>query len=157
MPGALDRSPKKNWIENRGGLPSYIERIAVHLNNKGMTISHAIATAINVVKKACATGDLNYPGIQKENAGSQAEACAAVAAWEKLKSSKSKVKASALGPLDDLESIELSMTPGESLRACRAIARADRDTVIALAASRGYDTGGIALSRILDSVADHSA
>ena len=119
-----------------------------------MTISHAIATAINVVKKACATGDLNYPGIQKENAGSQAEACAAVAAWEKLKSSKSKVKASAFGPLDDLEAIELSMTPVESLRACRVIAKADRDIIIALAASSGYDSGVVALSRILDSARD---
>jgi hypothetical protein len=155
VPGKLDRSPKANWVERKGGLPQYIERIAVHLNNKGMTISHAIATAINVVKKACASGDLNYPGIQHENAGSQAEACAAVAAWEKLKSSKSKVKASAFGPLDDLEAIELSMTPGESLRACRAIARADRDIVIALAAAHGYDSGAVALSRILDSVVDH--
>lgn len=86
MPGdTLDRSPKKNWVENSGGLPQYIERIAQHLHAKGMEIGYAIATAVNVVKKACASGDLNYPGIQHENAGSQAEACAAVSDWERKK------------------------------------------------------------------------
>lgn len=86
MPGeTLDRSPKHNWVEDSGGLPQYIERIAQHLHAKGMEIGYAIATAVNVVKKACATGDLNYPGVQHENAGSQAEACAAVADWERKK------------------------------------------------------------------------
>lgn len=86
MPGeTLDRSPKHNWVEDSGGLPQYIERIAQHLHAKGMQIGYAIATAVNVVKKACASGDLNYPGIQHENAGSQAEACAAVADWERKK------------------------------------------------------------------------
>jgi hypothetical protein len=74
-----------NWVEDVGGLPQYIKRIAKHLKRKGMTESHAISTAVNVVKKACATGDLNYPGIQHENLGSRAEACAAVADWERKK------------------------------------------------------------------------
>lgn len=120
-----------------------------------MAISHAIATAINAAKKMCSTGDLNWPGLQHVNLGSKAEACGAVAKWEAMKSSKSKVKASALGPLDDLEAIELSMTPGESLRACRLIAQADRDIIVALASTHGYDSGATALSRILDSVVDH--
>lgn len=88
MPGKLDRSPRANWVEKRGGLPDYIERIAVHLHDKGMPIGYAIATAINAVKKACATGDLNFPGVQNENAGSRAEACKAVAQWEALKASQ---------------------------------------------------------------------
>jgi hypothetical protein len=74
-----------NWVEKVGGLPKYIKRIAKHLQEKGMAQGHAIATAVNVVKKACATGDLNFPGVQHENAGSQAEACAAVAEWEEKK------------------------------------------------------------------------
>lgn len=82
----LDKSPKENWVDKAGGLPSYIERIAKHLHyEKGMSISHAIATAVNVVKKMCAGGDLNFPGSQKVNAGSRAQACAAVAQWEKKK------------------------------------------------------------------------
>jgi hypothetical protein len=81
----LDKHGTFNWVDDAGGLPPYIKRIAKHLKRKGMTESRAIATAVNVVKKACATGDLNYPGIQQENAGSRAEACAAVASWEAKK------------------------------------------------------------------------
>lgn len=50
-----------------------------------MTYSHAIAVAVNAAKKMCATGDLNWPGLQNVNAGSRAEACAAVARWEAMK------------------------------------------------------------------------
>lgn len=68
----LDRSPKENWVDKAGGLPDFIERIAKHLHyEKGMSISHAIATAVNRVKVLCAKGN--------------AEACAAVAEWEKKK------------------------------------------------------------------------
>lgn len=81
----LDRSPKKNWVENSGGLPMYIRRIANHIHAKGMSIGHAIAVAVNAVKKMCASGDVNFPGRQSVNAGSRAEACAAVASWERKK------------------------------------------------------------------------
>lgn len=50
-----------------------------------MTISRAIATAVNVVKKMCATGDLNFGGKQNVNAKSRAEACNAVRSWESKK------------------------------------------------------------------------
>lgn len=60
-------------------LPPYIKRIAKHLKSKGMDESRAIATAWNAAKKMCATGDTNWPGHQEVNAGSRAEACAAVA------------------------------------------------------------------------------
>lgn len=69
---SLDRSPKKNWVENAGGLPMYIRRIANHLHQeRGMTIGHAIATAVNQCRKWCAKGN--------------GEACAAIADWEKKK------------------------------------------------------------------------
>lgn len=82
---SLDRSPKSNWVERAGGLPSYIRRIAVHLIAKGMSVGHAIAVAVNAAKKMCATGDVNWPGHQNVNAGSRAQACAAVASWEAKK------------------------------------------------------------------------
>jgi len=83
---ALEASEEAfNWVEDAGGLPEYIKRIEKHLEKKGMTESHAIATAVNVVKKMCATGDLNFPGAQEVNAGSRAEACKAVADWERKK------------------------------------------------------------------------
>jgi hypothetical protein len=82
--GALERKPggPDNWIERQGGLPRYIERIAIHLHAKGHADLAAIATAVNAAKKMCATGDLNWPGLQHVNPGSRAEACAAVARWE---------------------------------------------------------------------------
>lgn len=76
---------KKNWVEKTGGLPKYIKRISKHLREKGMDQSRAIATAVNVAKKMCSTGDINFPGVQQVNAGSRAEACAAVADWERKK------------------------------------------------------------------------
>src|SRR5262245_5072366 len=81
---SLDDSPATNWVEQNGGLPDYICRIAVHLQDT-MGTSHAIATAVNATKKMCTTGDLNFPGRQNVNPGSRAEACRAVAQWEALK------------------------------------------------------------------------
>lgn len=74
-----------NWVDDVGGLPKYIKRISKHLRAKGMTESHAIATAVNAAKKMCSTGDLNFPGAQQVNPGSRAEACAAIADWEAKK------------------------------------------------------------------------
>jgi hypothetical protein len=105
----LDRSPKANWVDKAGGLPDYIERIAKHLHyEKGMDISHAIATAVNVVKKMCATGELNWPGHQTANMGSQAEACAAVSSWEKKKAGIRATATNVRGRrLTDLELAEI--------------------------------------------------
>lgn len=74
-----------NWVDKVGGLPKFITRIKNHLVKKGMATSRAIATAVNVVKKMCASGDTNWPGKQNVNAGSRAEACGAVADWERKK------------------------------------------------------------------------
>jgi hypothetical protein len=84
---SLERKPgKQNWVDKAGGLPSYIERIAKHLHyEKGMTISRAIAVAVNVVKRMCSSGDLNFKGAQQVNAKSRAEACNAVRQWEAKK------------------------------------------------------------------------
>jgi hypothetical protein len=85
VPLAVESSEAFNWVDDVGGLPQYIKRIQKHLAEKGMDESRAIATAVNVVKKMCATGDVNFPGKQEVNAGSRAEACAAVAEWEEKK------------------------------------------------------------------------
>jgi hypothetical protein len=75
----------QNWVQQTGGLPQYIKRISDHLRAKGMDQSRSIAVAVNAAKRMCATGDLNFPGLQQVNAGSKAEACAAVADWERKK------------------------------------------------------------------------
>lgn len=83
--GTLDRSPKKNWVENAGGLPAYIEKIAKSLHEKrGMTISRAIATAISRIKVWAAGGG----GV---DADTRAKAAKALAQWEALKG-KSKAR-----------------------------------------------------------------
>jgi hypothetical protein len=94
MRGRLNVSPKENWVDKVGGLPDYIDRIAVHLVEKGMSRSHAIAVAVNAAKRMCATGDLNFPGSQNVNPGSRAEACKAVAEWE-AKKAKSHAQSAA--------------------------------------------------------------
>ncbi len=84
-PSNHDISLAKNWVDEQGGLPPYIKRISDHLKAKGMDTSRAIATAIAAAKKMAATGDLQWPGLQQANPGSQAEAKAAVAQWEAMK------------------------------------------------------------------------
>lgn len=84
-PSTDDIAFAKNWVDKHGGLPPYIKRISKHLTRKGMSKSHAIATAVNVVKKMCATGDTNWPGKQQVNAGSRTRACSAVQRWEAMK------------------------------------------------------------------------
>lgn len=88
---SLERSPKENWVEKAGGLPSYINRIAKHIHyDSGLSISHAIAAAVNRCKVLCAKGN--------------AQACAAVASWEKKKA-KTRVSATEIRgrKLTDLE------------------------------------------------------
>lgn len=81
--GVFNKSPKSNWIERAGGLPKYIERIAVHVAAKGKSDSQAIAIAVSTARKWCATGEVHqWPGIQNINMGSRAEACAAIAEWD---------------------------------------------------------------------------
>jgi hypothetical protein len=91
----LDRSPKENWVDKAGGLPNYIRRIAKHIHSdSGLSISHAIAAAVNRVKVLCAKGN--------------AEACAAVAEWNKKKAG-ARIKATSIRgrKLTDLEFAEL--------------------------------------------------
>lgn len=86
----IEEFKKKNWVAKAGGLPPYIKRIVKHLKEKGMDESRAIATAKNAAQKMCDEGDVNFPGKQEVNAGSRAEACAAIAQWEaKRKAGKS--------------------------------------------------------------------
>lgn len=86
LPDLPNKKNKTNWVEKAGGLPKYIERIAKHLHHeKGMPLGRAIAIAVNACKRMCASGDVNFPGTQQVNAGSRAQACAAVADWNRKK------------------------------------------------------------------------
>lgn len=83
-----DKPGVNNWVEKYhalGGPRNWIKRTAEHLKGKGKADGHAIAIAVNAARKMCASGDTNFPGVQQVNAGSKAEACAAVAIWDKAK------------------------------------------------------------------------
>ena len=49
--GRLDWSPKKNWVENEGGLPRYIEEVAIGIMKSGKTRERAIPIAISRIKR----------------------------------------------------------------------------------------------------------
>ena len=84
-----DKPGKTNWVQKYDALKpkgsNWIRRTAEHLKGKGMPDGQAIATAVNAAKKACSTGDLNFPGHQSVNPGSRAQACEAVRIWEAAK------------------------------------------------------------------------
>lgn len=94
---SLNESPKKNWVENDGGLPNYICVIAKGVMKSGKSRSSAIAIAVSRVKKWAAGGD-------KVDADTRAKSAKAVAEWEALKSkahAKKVVKASVPGTDDE--------------------------------------------------------
>lgn len=68
-----------NWVEEAGGLPDFIKRVAKHIfyDSGPMSVSHAIAAAVEQCKKWAAKGN--------------AKAAAAIAEWE-AKRAKSHVK-----------------------------------------------------------------
>lgn len=89
FPG-LERKPGiQNWVDRAHGLPDYIERIAKHLHyEKGMTISRAIATAVNTVKRWARMGKVakyGDPHNKHVSAKTAALAAKAVAEWEAKK------------------------------------------------------------------------
>ena len=88
--GRLDWSPRKNWIENEGGLPRYIEEVAIGIMKSGKTREQAIPMAINRIKRWAA-------GLDGVKADTQAKAVAALAAWEKMKASAAAKRAARRG------------------------------------------------------------
>lgn len=85
----LERKPggPDNWVEAAGGLPSYIERIAKHLHyERGFSISRAIATAVNTVKRWARGGHVTKYGTMKRvSPKTIAQAVKALASWEAKK------------------------------------------------------------------------
>lgn len=99
----LERVPgKQNWVDHAGGLPNYIERIAKHIHaDSGYTISHAIASAVNRVKKLIATG----------SPATKAKAAKALAQWEAKKKRGNKNLTD--GELIKEVVINMSESPGD--------------------------------------------
>lgn len=85
--GRLDWSPRKNWIENEGGLPRYIETVAIGImKGTGYPRERAIPIAISRIKRWAA-------GLDGVKADTKAKAIAALAQWEKMKASAAAKRA----------------------------------------------------------------
>lgn len=83
--GRLNWSPRKNWVDRVGGLPRYIEDIAIALiRERGMPRDRAIAVAISRCKLWAKGGG----GV---NADTRAKAAKAVAEWT-AKKARNKAK-----------------------------------------------------------------
>lgn len=74
----LDKSPKHNWVEDAGGLPPYVRKLARGIMKNGHDLSSAISIAISRIKVWAAGGG-------KVNATTRAKAAKALAQWEKTK------------------------------------------------------------------------
>lgn len=120
--GALNVSPKANWVEKKGGLPPYINSVATALVRGGMDRSTAIATAVNQIKKTCATGHWGGRPNAPVSPAIKAAACSAVTRWEAMKLTA-----------EDIERIDLAASwdpakhPRDPLGLFTAILRSGRD------------------------------
>jgi hypothetical protein len=100
---SLDSSPGKNWVENSGGLPDYICRIAKSISKGGKSKSAAIAIAVSRVKAWAAGGD-------DVDADTRAKAGKAVAEWEALKAKNKARKVVKASRIDGSGYLQLSNT-----------------------------------------------
>lgn len=100
---SLDRSPKKNWVENAGNLPPYVRKLARAIEKDGKSLSSAIAIAISRVKAwAGGGGDVD--------ADTRAKATKALAEWEALKAKSKAGKTVKASNLDGEEYVFFSAT-----------------------------------------------
>lgn len=97
---SLDRSPKKNWVEEEGGLPNYICEVARAIMRSGKSRDRAIAAAVNRVKR--------WAVDPKVTPKTRAKAAAAVAQWEKMKAKRKAKRAVKLTAFDDIPVLQLS-------------------------------------------------
>lgn len=107
----LERKPggPDNWVEAAGGLPSYIERIAKHLHyEQGYSISRAIATAVNTVKRWAAGGTVTEHGTTKRvTPKTQALAQKALIEWEAKKRSSVNLSDADIEPTSTMVALML--------------------------------------------------
>lgn len=98
---SLDSSPGKNWVENSGGLPNYICKIAKGVMKSGKSKSSAIAIAVSRTKVWAAGGG----GV---DADTKAKAAKAVAEWNALKAKNKAKKVVKASRQDGSEYLQLS-------------------------------------------------
>lgn len=149
---------RKNWVEKTGGLPKYIRRIADHLIKRGMTEGHAIASAVNTVKRWARGGSAAKGQRGNVNPDTVAKAVAALAEWEAKKAASKAFsgattsfstaadarKPHADNPIsNELDSLSAGiLSVSNAVR--RAVAATSRTQSVALVASAGAKVKSIA-------------
>lgn len=89
-PDVPNKPNTENWVEESGGLPPYIRRIAKHLiSDQQYSTSRAIATAVNTVKRWARGGAVTEGGENTVTAKTQAQAAKALASWKSKSASAS--------------------------------------------------------------------
>lgn len=89
-PDVPNKPNTENWVEESGGLPPYIRRIAKHLmSDQQYSTSRAIATAVNTVKRWARGGAVTEGGENTVTAKTQAQAAKALASWKSKAASTS--------------------------------------------------------------------
>lgn len=71
-----DLSPRKNWVDEVGGMPWYMRIVRNALLRQGHDMQSATAIAVNTMKRWAAGGQHVHPQVQ-------AAAAAALADWER--------------------------------------------------------------------------
>ncbi|WWT39789.1 hypothetical protein [Microcystis phage Mwe-JY05] len=98
---SLDRSPRKNWVENSGNLPPYVREIARSIEREqAVPLSRAISLAIGAVKR-WARGGGNV------NSDTRAKAAKAVAQWTALRA-KNAARQVATSHMAHADTVELA-------------------------------------------------
>lgn len=93
-----------NWISDEGGLPHYIDRIRKALQRRGMPKSHAIASAVNQVKRWARGGG-------KVTAKTRAKAVKALAEWEAKRAAAHAKPNKHSGRTDTFDALVASAAP----------------------------------------------
>lgn len=122
---------RENWIEQTttGHLPNYIRRIADHLMSKGMAEGHAIASAVNTVKRWARGGTASKHGGGRRGQShvkpdTIAKAIMALAEWELKKAqahaNAAETRAFAASTAEDIEKAD-AMVPPEDVDTLTAV------------------------------------
>src|ERR1044071_9489080 len=87
---SLNRSPRVNWVEARGGLPPNVRARAraICRKNPSWSLSRCIATAINANKYSESADDTFFPGEQHQRRPKRAGHIKVNRQWEALKGKK---------------------------------------------------------------------
>ena len=88
--GKLNWSPRKNWVEKRGGLPPHIEKVALAImRDHGKDRQTAIRMAIAADKRWSKSGRVHqFKGNPRIRARKMVAIIGAAAHWEGMKNSK---------------------------------------------------------------------